>query len=482
VIACTEPAHVKRLNDLNKELQTWLDEHRRKILPNFEGTPSELLDEILNLEEKEKEKIFKEVEKFKALEMPWKGFPEAVESEIQKIVISQKPKDKLLIQPDQNAKFHVKIRGQLHEPMPFGLTNSKEAKRYPLADFAKDNFATEKNIEKITDERLKSEIRSHFDDKYKKNKKDAFSAEGILDFNSTRKVPVYSVRLYYKNQDKKVSVNKLGQKNSDTLNLLNLIINNEVKQKLKAHFEKYNSDKLKAFSKEGILELNKAEKKPIKSIKLANNDPNEQGDSDLTLQKLVRNRAFNSKLFVSTGDNYLFAVLEKKGSRVFDLITFFDAANLLNARFNAASDDERKNFQKELVFKKYFEEENETTKGSKLLFTLKQGDPVYMPSKNEEIITDPESPLFQSFWKHKGARSKNVYYVTKYSGNEIYFISHTVANSIVNKKEFGSQNAYQSINGVSIKQECIKLLVDRLGNITPEKKTQLTTPEVREMT
>ena len=93
---------------------------------------------------------------------------------------------------------------------------------------------------------------------------------------------------------------------------------------------------------------------------------------------------------------------------------------------------------------------------------------VYMPKENEEVITNPQSPLYNDFWNDKVARSENIYYVTKYSGSEIYFIKHSVANPIINKKEFGSQNAYQNIDGLSIKKYCIKLNIDRLGNITAQ--------------
>lgn len=464
VIACTEPAHVKRLNDLNKELQQWLDEHKKEFLPLFEGSPSELLDEILNLDESKREIIFKQIEKFKAIDIPWSGFSENAEHEIQKIIVSQKPKDKLLIQPDKNGKIQIKIRGQLHEPMPFGLTNFKEAKRYPLSDFAKEKFATEKNIEKVTDEKLRSELRSYFIDKHKKIKKDAFSTEGIMEFNSDRKVPVYNVRIYQKNQDKKINISKLGQKSSDATALIELIIDNDLKQRIKQHLKKYDGDKLKAFSREGINKFNETEKRVIKSLKLLNTETDENEESSLTLQRLDRRKAFNKSLYVNTGDNYLFAILDKDGSRIFDLITFFDAANLLKEEFNRVSD--KKKFNKELVFKNYFEEKNKAS----FLFALKQGDPVYMPSDDEEVITDHNGPLFENFWSDKAARSKNIYYVTKYSGNEIYFINNRIAEPIVKGKEFGSQNAYQNIDGLSIKQHCIKLNIDRLGNVQPAIK------------
>lgn len=405
VVACTEPSHIKRLNDLNKELQTWLDERRKELLPIFEGSPTELLDEILNLEESKREIIFKQIEKFKAIELPWPGFPESVANELLKVIVSQKPKDKLLIQTDKNGKTQIKIRGQLHEGTLYGKSQGIEAYRIPLTKLAGKQFATEKTIEKITNEFIKTALIEHLKE-FNNKKEEAFSAEGILSLNK-------------KLADKK---NKNG---------------------------------------------NHAPHTPITSIKVFYRNPlkikKKKGQEEVeeALQRLDRGKAFNKTLYVKTGDNYLFAVLEKNGQRSFDIITFFDAVNLLKEEFNKAPD--KNIFDKNKVFKQYFEE----TSKANLLFTLKQGDAVYVPNIGEEVILDPKSPLFNDFWNNKEARSKGIHYVTKYSGKQIYFIKHDIADSIVKGKEFGSQNAYEIINGLSIKQCCIKINIDRLGNITP---------------
>lgn len=405
-IACTEPKYIKRLNDLNKELQTWLDKNRKEILPDFEGTPTELLDEILNLDTEKREVVFKQIEKFKSIEMPWPGFPEMAEKAIQKVIVSQKPKDKLLIQEDKNGSLQIKIRGQLHEGTLYGKSQGMEAYRIPLTKLTGKNFATEKTIEKITNDFLKTAIKNHLKD-HDNKKEDAFSAEGILNLNK---------RLAEKK-------NKKGKTTPHT---------------------------------------------PLSSIKVFYRDPakikkkkNEEGPEE-ALQRLDRTRAFNKSLYVKTGDNYLFAIMEKDGKRIFDLITFFDAVNLLKEEFNKCHD--KRTFNKEVTFKSYFEEKNK----AKLLFTLKQGDPVYLPEKEEEVITNIESPLYESFWAAKEQQSKNVHFVTKYSQNkQIYFIGHNVADTIIKGKEFGSQNAYEKVGGLSIKDHCIKLSIDRLGNITP---------------
>jgi hypothetical protein len=405
VVACTEPAHIKRLNDLNKELQTWLDKNKKDFLPNFEGSPTELLDEILNLDEAKREIVFKQIERFKTIEMPWNSFPDEADREIRKIIVSQKPKDKLLIQPDKNGKLQIKIRGQLHEGTLYGKSNGIEAYRIPLFKLAGKNFATEETIEKISNSFLKTALGDHFKN-FAYKKEDAFSAEGILVLNK---------RLAEKK-------NKKGEIAPHT---------------------------------------------PITSIKIFYRDPSKvkkkkgQEEVEDALQRLDRKKAYNNSLFVKTGDNYLFAIMNRDGKRLFDLITFFDAANLLKEEFGKAHD--KKLFNKDLVIRSYFEEKNK----AQLLFTLKQGDPVYMPKEGEELITDPQSPFYKSFWTNKEMISSNIYYVTQYSGNRIYFIKHSIADTIIKGKEFGSQNAYENIEGLSIKKYCVKLNIDRLGNIHP---------------
>lgn len=79
---------------------------------------------------------------------------------------------------------------------------------------------------------------------------------------------------------------------------------------------------------------------------------------------------------------------------------------------------------------------------------------------------DESSPLFIDYWKNISERSKNIYTVQKFSGKEIYFLKHTIADTIVKKVEFGSQDCYQSLNGKSIKEYCFKINSDRLGNIS----------------
>jgi CRISPR subtype II RNA-guided endonuclease Cas9/Csn1 len=408
VVALTEPRHIQRLNDLNKELQKFLDEHRKEFLPEFEGSPSEMLEEILSLDIAKQKAIFDKIENFRKINTPWNGFTEDVARALSKIIVSQKPKDKLLIQPGTNGELQIKIRGQLHEATLYGKTNNIETYRIPLTKFAGEKFATEKAIEKIVDPFLRKQIKIHLSD-YKDKKKEAFSIDGIERLNKRLQegtnakphAPVNSIKIYYR-------------------------------------------DPLKQNPKKG------------------------EDDQNDALQRLDRIKSFNESLYVSTGDNYLFAVMEKGNKRIYDLITFFDAANLLKDNFNKA--EEKRSFDKDAVFKDYFETQNP---GTKVLFMLKQGDVVFLPVNNYEREQMSAANTNLTSWIKQEDRVNRILTVVKFSKKQIYFLQHNIATPIINKKEFGSQNCYEfydyskeaggTSERINIKQNCVKIEIDRLG-------------------
>ncbi|HRO75711.1 MAG TPA: HNH endonuclease domain-containing protein [Crocinitomicaceae bacterium] len=88
-------------------------------------------------------------------------------------------------------------------------------------------------------------------------------------------------------------------------------------------------------------------------------------------------------------------------------------------------------------------------KGHRLLFSLSPNDLVYVPREDSEMS------------------SKNSYKVVSFTGTQMFCVRQDVATSIVNKVEFSSLNKTErSIEGIMIKDVCIKLKVDRLGNIS----------------
>lgn len=91
--------------------------------------------------------------------------------------------------------------------------------------------------------------------------------------------------------------------------------------------------------------------------------------------------------------------------------------------------------------------------GNKLLFTLSPNDLVYVPQNGETTIND----------------IGRIYKFVSCSKKQAMFIPNTVAKAIVDKSEFGSHNKIEVIDGVSIKNVCLPVEIDRLGNVTLKK-------------
>ena len=91
---------------------------------------------------------------------------------------------------------------------------------------------------------------------------------------------------------------------------------------------------------------------------------------------------------------------------------------------------------------------------AKLLFILSPNDLVYLPTKEE--IRNGITVIDR----------KRIYKMVSSSGYQCFFIDEKVAKAIVDKVEFTSLNkAERAITGEMIKETCIPIKVDRLGNI-----------------
>lgn len=96
-----------------------------------------------------------------------------------------------------------------------------------------------------------------------------------------------------------------------------------------------------------------------------------------------------------------------------------------------------------------------------LLFSLSPNDLVYVPS--DEELQYLNSIDFSSL---SIEQKKRIYKMVSCSGNQCFFIRNDIAVSVANKKEFTALNKMErDLDGIMIKERCIKLKVDRLGNI-----------------
>lgn len=99
-------------------------------------------------------------------------------------------------------------------------------------------------------------------------------------------------------------------------------------------------------------------------------------------------------------------------------------------------------------------------KGHQLLFFLSPNDLVYVPNEDEIISTVDFNNLTKE-------QTRRIYKMVSSSGSQCFYVRQDVATSIVNKMEYSPLNKMErDINGIMIKDVCIKLKVDRLGNIS----------------
>ena len=90
----------------------------------------------------------------------------------------------------------------------------------------------------------------------------------------------------------------------------------------------------------------------------------------------------------------------------------------------------------------------------KLLFILSPNDLVYLPTKEE--LKDGI----------KAVDKKRIYKMVSCTGNEGHFAPARIANPIMQTTELGSNNkAQRAWTGEMLKETCMPLKVDRLGNI-----------------
>ena len=205
-------------------------------------------------------------------------------------------------------------------------------------------------------------------------------------------------------------------------------------QKILLNYLKYKGSPEIAFSPEGLEELNKnlsiyndgKPHKPIYKVRIY-----EKGSGRFALGEKGR----KYKKYVQGAPNLYFGIYQGANKRSFATIPLNEVIERQKQGLPSVP------------------EYNE--KGDPLLFSLSPYDLVYVPIEGE-IIKDID---FQHLSKEQKER---IYKIVSFTKGRIYGIPNKVAVSIVNKMEYTQLN---KIEFIKEKEVCIKLKVDRLGNI-----------------
>jgi CRISPR-associated endonuclease Csn1 len=242
--------------------------------------------------------------------------------------------------------------------------------------------------------------------------------------------------------------NKLPQEHKTIIDLANFEISenrnqNSLNQLFLEHILYYNNNPKEAFSAEGIERLNKnaiANPKIGKEIKKIT-----RLDGKVDVEDKFNNAFYET----DKGSNVYFVMYENQQTK---------EREYLQPRPSIAT---HKAIEKIIRGEKIAEDK----KGFNTII-LSPGDLVYLPTKEER------EGIKEIDWSNKKHLIKRIYKVAKFTGKECYFIKANISDLVITYDaklgygEFGSQNYQISDDDrVKIAEHCIKLKVDRLGNI-----------------
>lgn len=426
VIACATRDHVQYLNNENAKSQKHhLQMGLAKKLRKMEKVQKNIYEKDQNnvwriKTDAQGNKITKEIEVPKEYLKPWENFTVNAKDELEKIVVSfkqnlrviNKTKFAGLTYKQSKEKSNDKnwaIRQPLHEATVSGIV------KLPWVKVGKGEFttATRQTLDKT------------------------FSIEKIKKITDTG---IQQILSNYLMQDKFKGTSDKGE----------VSYNTEV-----------------AFSSEGIEELNK-------NISQFNNGKFHQPIFKVRVYekgsgRFVLGTKGNKKdKYVQGAPNLFFGIyIDKEGNRSFDTIPLDKIIERQKQKLSPVP--EKKTIEVEKKKQKEISELN-------LLFHLSPDDLVYIPTEDEKVNINAID--FKNLTKEQIQR---IFFVNDFSGTTCYFRPNRIANSIVSKEvdlsfdekkkklsgSFDTKTA--SFEGKQIKDNCIKLNIDRLGNISLSK-------------
>lgn len=380
---------------------------------------------------------------------PWSTFTQDVHEELRSIIVSFKQNLRIINKMDNYYWHYVNgqkilsrqikgdgwsVRKSLHKATISGAVRLQEKKTVKFS-------VALKHIDSICDKGKKHIIKAviksynHYDEKnILKYFKDRKYSINDLDFS---KLEIYSIPT-----EAKLTANRVNVDESFNEKTINSVTDSGIRRILKCHLHKYDDINGKehperAFSPEGLVEMNS-------HIKELN-----EGKDHKTIVKVRKFESLGNKFTIGT-----------RGSKGLKYVEADKGTNLFYAIY--ANEDGKRSFESiplNIAVERLKNSESiaprQNGNGDKLLFTLSPYDLVYLPEEgNEHIDQNIDRDRIYKFVSSTGGRS--------------FFIPYNVANIIEDKKEFEPLNKMErsiDVDGPMIKESCIKININRLGNI-----------------
>ena len=400
---------------------------------------------------------------------PWDSFTQDAQNVLENIIVSFKQnlrvinKTKNFYQHFENGKKTFTrqekgdswaIRKPMHKDTIYGEINLRMKKPVSLKDALKNPKAiVEKDLKKkilelLADGKDVKAIKKYFEDN-----KDVWS-----DVNLS-KIDVYYFTQDIKNKHGEVKERYFATRKSldtsfDKKKIETSIADTGIQKILLAHLESKGGDPELAFSPDGIDEMNR-------NIKELNGGKNHQPILKVRVYEkadkfAIGTKGNKSKKFVEAakGTNLFFAIFES-------IETDNNSGEEVKVRSYATVPlnmviDCQKEAGKDWKDKidSLLKEKEMVANYARLLFMLSPNDLVYLPT--EEQIKNGIDAIDRT----------RIYKMVSCTGNEGHFIPSFISNPIIQTTELGSNNkAQRSWTNEMIKETCVPIKVDRLGNI-----------------
>lgn len=436
-IACATRDHVNLLNNQSAKSDSKRYDLQRKL---------RLCEQTSYFDKTADKQVVRDIPK--EFIKPWDSFTTDAWTELDKIVVSFKQNLRVInkttnkylayesgkkILKSQTKGDSWAIRKPLHKDTVFARVSLQRIKKVKLSEALK-------NLDNIVDKGLRNEIR-RISEAYGK-----FDADKINKYFKDRKylyekTDVSKVEVYYF-ETENAAVRKLLDTSFSEKFIKESVTDSGIQSILLNYLAVKDNKPELAFSPEGIDEMNQ-------DIIAFNNGRPHQPIRKVRVYETIGNKfqvgyTGNKKdkyVEAAKGTNLFFAIYrDDKGNRSYGTIALNIVIERLKQGLNAVP------------------ERNE--KGHELLFHLSPNDLVYVPTE-EELVSGNKCRI-------EDINVNRIYKMVSCTGSECHFIPQNVANSIVNKVEFSPLNKMgRSLSGEMIKDVCVKLNINRLGNIKP---------------
>lgn len=459
VIACATRNHVNLINNEAAKPQNQTNRYQ------LQYKLRERKKTIINGEERDV---------FTTFYKPWDTFTQDAFKALSNIIVSFKQNLRVINKTTNKTQFYNKnenkinlqpqekgdswaIRKSLHKETVFGEVNLRQIKTIKISEALK-------NPKSIVDKDVKAEVYRlkalGKDDKaiikHFKDNKDVWS-----------EIKNDKIEVYYFTKDTKdryfatrKSISDIVSKKED----IESITDSGIRKILEKHLEANDGNTEKAFSPEGIEEMNRniyqlndnTPHKPIyKARKFEKADKFAVGTKGNKSQKFVE---------AAKGTNLFFAIYELGEKRTYATVPLNIVIDCQKAK-----QKEWKTYLDEVLKEKEY-----VDKEAKLLFIISPNDLVYLPTA-EELKTKQYSFDRNRIYKFVSCSGVTGYFIPSNSANTIFSFSKKKQKEIFNEYRYAIEDEYginnslskseKAITGEIIKSICIPIKVDRLGNI-----------------